>query len=74
MQPAEASTSLRAKTVNEFARDWRIGRTSVYALAKMGKLRLTKIGRSTRILIEDEQAFALSLRQSRSTSNTTRVV
>jgi excisionase family DNA binding protein len=53
----------RAKTVAEFARDWRLGRTTVYALATQGKLRLTKIGKATRILAEDERAFGASLQQ-----------
>lgn len=62
MQPSTSNTT-QAKTINEFARDWRLGRTSIYALAKAGRLRLTKIGRVTRILAEDERSFAASLRR-----------
>jgi len=58
-----AHHSGQAKTIDEFARDWRLGRTTVYALASQGKLRLTKIGKATRILAEDERAFAESLKQ-----------
>jgi hypothetical protein len=66
MPPVNTSTTIQAKTINEFARDWRLGRTSIYALAKTGKLRLTKIGRATRILAEDERSFAASLVRTRS--------
>ena len=51
----------RAKTIEEFARDWRLGRTTVYQLASQGKLKLTKIGKLTRILAQHEAEFAASL-------------
>ena len=51
----------RAKTIEEFARDWRLGRTTVYQLANQGKLKLTKIGKLTRILAQHEDEFAASL-------------
>ena len=51
----------RAKTIEEFARDWRLGRTTVYQLANQGKLRLTKIGKLTRILAQHEAEFAAAL-------------
>ena len=51
----------RAKTIQEFARDWRLGRTTVYALANQGKLKFTKIGKLTRILAQHEAEFAASL-------------
>jgi excisionase family DNA binding protein len=51
----------RAKTIEEFARDWRLGRTTVYQLASQGRLKLTKIGKLTRILAQHEAEFAASL-------------
>jgi excisionase family DNA binding protein len=56
-----ATEAPRAKTIEEFARDWRLGRTTVYQLASQGKLKLTKIGKLTRILAQHEAEFAASL-------------
>lgn len=50
-----------AKTVNEFASAYRLGRTKIYSLAREGKIKLTKIGKSTRILADDEANFVASL-------------
>ncbi|MCC5828287.1 MAG: helix-turn-helix domain-containing protein [Phycisphaeraceae bacterium] len=44
-------------TVLEVARLLNVGRTSVFKLIKLGRLRTVKLGRSTRIRPEDVQAF-----------------
>ncbi|WPL17346.1 DNA binding domain, excisionase family [Thiorhodovibrio winogradskyi] len=58
--PAETPpTALEpASTVTEFAARYRLHRSTVYALAKRGELRLTRLGgRATRILASDERAW-----------------
>ncbi len=48
-------------SIAEFLRLYPMGRTSLYRLVKAGKLRITKIGASSRIAKADAKAWADSL-------------
>jgi hypothetical protein len=48
-------------TISEFLRIYPMGRTSLYRAAKAGQIRITKIGRSSRIAKADAKAWADSL-------------
>jgi excisionase family DNA binding protein len=48
-------------SIAEFLRIYSIGRTTAYRLAQSGKLRITKVGRGSRIAKADAQAWAASL-------------
>lgn len=48
-------------TVAEFIRLYPIGRTTLYRAVKAGELRLTKVGRASRIAKTDAAAWAASL-------------
>lgn len=48
-------------TMAEFLRTYAIGRTTAYRAAQNKELRLTKIGRATRIAKADAKAWADSL-------------
>lgn len=48
-------------TVAEFIRLFGVPRTTTYRLVKAGRLRITKIGRASRIAKADAQAWAASL-------------
>lgn len=48
-------------TVSDFLRTYAIGRTTLYRLAEAGKIRITKIGRASRIAKADAKAWADSL-------------
>jgi excisionase family DNA binding protein len=60
---AELEYRFGAKTIKQFSKDWNISRPTIYRLAASGRLKLTKIGGATRILADDEAAFASSLSQ-----------
>lgn len=60
---AELEYRFGAKTIKQFSKDWSISRPTIYRLAADGRLKLTKIGGATRILVDDERAFAASLQQ-----------
>lgn len=51
-----------AHTIDQFAARTGLGRTTLYAAARSGRLRLSKLGRRTLILAEDGEAFLASLR------------
>jgi hypothetical protein len=51
----------RPKTAAEFRVFFRIGVTKFYGLVNQGQLRISKIGRSTIVLPDDEAAFVASL-------------
>jgi hypothetical protein len=59
--PAELAKP--AKSIARFAEDWEFGKPKVYELIAGGQLRAVKIGKATRILAEDERAFAAALPQ-----------
>jgi excisionase family DNA binding protein len=48
-------------TVNGFMANFKISRTFFYAEVKRGRLRLTKIGRASRIAKADADSWAASL-------------
>ncbi len=48
-------------SIAEFIRIYRIGRTGVYRAVQDGKLRITKMGRASRVAKADAQAWAASL-------------
>jgi len=48
-------------TIPDFLRTYQIGRTTLYRIVQDGKLRITKIGRASRIAKADAQAWAESL-------------
>lgn len=48
-------------TLSEFLSTYGIGRSTAYRLVKDGRLRLTKIGRASRIAKADAAAWAASL-------------
>jgi excisionase family DNA binding protein len=48
-------------SIAEFLRIYAMGRTSLYRLVKAGQLRITKIGRASRIAKADAKAWADSL-------------
>ncbi len=48
-------------TIAEFLRIYSIGRTTAYRAVQNGKLRLTKLGRASRIAKADAEAWARSL-------------
>lgn len=48
-------------TVRDFLQTYAIGRTTLHRLVKAGKLRITKIGRASRIAKADAKAWADSL-------------
>ena len=48
-------------TISEFIRLYPIGKTTLYRAVNAGQLRLTKIGRATRIAKADAKAWADSL-------------
>ena len=48
-------------TIPDFLRTYAIGRTTLYRLVEAGKLRITKIGRASRIARADAKAWADSL-------------
>ena len=48
-------------TVPDFLQIYAIGRTTLYRLADSGKIRITKIGRASRIAKADAKAWADSL-------------
>ncbi|GGE05592.1 hypothetical protein GCM10011529_09970 [Polymorphobacter glacialis] len=48
-------------SIAEFLRIYALGRTSLYRAAKAGQIRITKIGRSSRIAKSDAKAWADSL-------------
>ena len=52
----------RALSIAEFSESFGIGRTSVYAEIKAGRLRVVKVGNRTLILLEDAERWASSLR------------
>jgi hypothetical protein len=54
-------STIKAKTISEFCRDWNLCPATVYRLIGSRRLRAVKIGKSTRILGQDEAAFAASL-------------
>lgn len=49
-------------TIPDFLDTYAIGRTSFYRLVNAGAIRLTKIGRSSRVSKEDARKWADSLR------------
>jgi hypothetical protein len=49
-------------TVKDFLAAFRIGRTSFYQEVRLGRLRVVKYGRSTRIARADAEAWLLNLR------------
>lgn len=48
-------------SIAEFLRIYSMGRTSLYRAANAGQIRITKIGRSSRIAKADAKAWADSL-------------
>ena len=48
-------------TIQEFIREYPMGRSSFYRLVKARKVRLTKFGRSSRIAVKDAEAWAETL-------------
>lgn len=48
-------------TITDFLRTYAIGRTTLYRLAEARKIRITKIGRASRISKADAKAWADSL-------------
>lgn len=54
-------TKSGARTVAEFCKDYRVGKTSVYKLNKLGRLRIVKVGKRSLILDEDAERFTQSL-------------
>lgn len=44
-------------SIEEFCKRKQVGRSFVYLEAKRGRLRFTKIGKNTRISLEDELAY-----------------
>ena len=50
-----------ALTIDEFAKTFKIGRTSTYRLIGAGKLRAVKVSRKTLVLVKDANDWAQSL-------------
>jgi len=48
-------------TISEFLREYPMGKTSLYRAVKAGQIRITKMGRASRIAKADAQAWAASL-------------
>ena len=48
-------------TIKEFEQAYKTGRSTIYNLAREGKLRIVKVGRVSRISIADARAWAASL-------------
>lgn len=48
-------------TIKEFEQVYKAGRSTIYNLAREGKLRIVKVGRVSRISIADARAWAASL-------------
>ena len=61
LEPTMESES-RILTINEFCRRNKVGRSTTYRLLAEGILAAVKIGRATRILPEQEDAFRKRLR------------
>jgi excisionase family DNA binding protein len=57
-----ASLRKTAYTVNEVVETASVGRTTLYAYANAGSLRLTKVGTKTIVLATDLAAWLASLR------------
>lgn len=51
----------RLLTVQEFLDNYALSRSSLYRAVKAGDLKITKIGRSTRVAVEDAEAWLASL-------------
>jgi excisionase family DNA binding protein len=58
----------QAYSVAEAGRKASVGRTTIYAEIKAGRLRAVKVGRRTLVLAEDLQNWLSSLPQARATS------
>jgi hypothetical protein len=52
----------RAYSLPQFCRAYSIGRTLAYYEAKCGRLRLTRLGGRTLVLVEDAEAWANAAR------------
>jgi len=50
----------RALSIAEFCRRYCVGRSKAYEEIKAGRLRATKIGRRTLIIVDDAEAWLLS--------------
>lgn len=61
--PFEFGLSKAAYGVNDAANQLGLGRTTLYALVKSGRLRSTKVGHKTIFLAVDIAAFLGALRQ-----------
>lgn len=59
-------SALQSKTVDEFCRDHRVSRTTVYQEVKRGRLRLAKIGRASRITSASEAEWLRAIDGGRS--------
>jgi hypothetical protein len=57
-QPAKR----RAKPIGQFCADWSMSRTKAYELMNAGKLRAVLNGGRRVVLLEDEEAYAASLK------------
>ncbi|MCK1542043.1 helix-turn-helix domain-containing protein [Bradyrhizobium sp. 179] len=62
MKPAaQKQAQARALTVDEFCREYRIGRTTFYQQVRLGHLRVRKIGKRSLIATEDAEAWFRTL-------------
>lgn len=59
----QAPVDKRAYSLDQFCSAYAIGRTLAYYEAKCGRLRLTKLGGRTLVLVEDAAAWAAAHRE-----------
>jgi excisionase family DNA binding protein len=57
----ETEAPLGAMSIDEFAENFRISRVTLYKQAKAGRLRLTKVGTRTIVLLRDVIAWEQGL-------------
>ena len=61
MQPNNLNLNKPAYSVNELLAMLPLGRTSLYAAIKSGKLKATKLGKKTLFIVSDVAAFLSAL-------------